>query len=63
MRQGDGAHALMQMMQKGDDLLSGLARALGLPEMSTVMRSSAISAADTDRTAVAWMSPVPMPIW
>ncbi len=63
MRQGDGAHALMQMMQKGDDLLSGLARALGLPEISTNIGRRAIRAADTDRTAVAWMSPVPMPIW
>ena len=32
MRQGDGAPALMQVMQNGGDLLGSLARVLGLPK-------------------------------
>ncbi len=81
MWQGDGAPALMQMMQKGDDLLSSLAHALGsltcalgLPEKSTGMPSSAGRAADTGshgcgRNApgptadVAGASPVPVQMW
>ena len=56
MWQGDGAPALMQMMEKGDDLLSSLAHALGLPAKRIKRRSSAIGAADTGRMAVAGMS-------
>ncbi len=70
MRLGDGAPALMQMMEKGEDRFSGLARALGLPAKRTNIGCRAIRAADTDRTPepgpsadVAGMSPVPVPMW
>ncbi len=53
-----------------EDLYSGLAHALGLPEKSTVMPRSAIRAADTDGTGelsyssdVAGVSPVPVQKW